>query len=113
MTSKHKITFNFPDGTSDQTECYTSLNLLAHAQILEKSLYSKCGGHCECGTCRIRVLSGSLSPMGAEEEKLLKKCHVDPSSEIRLACQCFPEANSSIEIEVPQSKFHDARLGKG
>ncbi|EKX35918.1 hypothetical protein GUITHDRAFT_160176 [Guillardia theta CCMP2712] len=42
-----------------------------------------CGGGGNCGTCKVDLVSGNLSPRTAAEEKLLKGC---PPS-FRLACQ--------------------------
>ena len=112
-----KVRFVFPSGpeSSDsdvvEVDAYEQLNLLAHGQIAERSLQSRCGGHCECGTCRVMVESGKVSPMRPEEKALLAGAGVT-DSRIRLACQTFPAASEPgdvIVVRVPVEKFLDAR----
>ena len=116
-----EVEFNFLD-SSEAIEAIPQLNLLAHAQILEKSLRSKCGGHCECGTCRIFIVSGGVNPVGLEERKLLSRIDVKAiqnlkkelkitKGELRLACQCFPstEGTDLICVWVPHKSAPDLR----
>ena len=82
-------------------ECYRQLNLLAHAQLEETEIGSRCGGHGICGGDRIKVESGreNLSPPTA-----IEKTHLSPQElgdGWRLACQCFPSADQlTIRIQV-------------
>lgn len=102
------VRFRFPDGEEVEVEGYEQLNILAHAQLVERSLQSRCGGHCDCGTCRVVVVEGNLSPMRAEERELLARVGVtDPT--VRLACQSFPEKCDLVTIKVPSERFIDAR----
>lgn len=96
-------------GEEVSVEAYDQLNLLAHAQIAERSLQSRCGGHCECCTCRIILVDGELSTMRAQERELLRLMGVnDPR--VRLACQAFPgKSCPAVLVEVPHEKFVDAR----
>src|SRR5438874_1124845 len=88
-----KVIFKFPDGSQLETEGYDQLNLLAHAQLLERSVQSRCGGHCECGTCRVAISGGRVSASRDAERELLARVgsvgNADPR--IRLACQTYPE----------------------
>lgn len=107
-----KVKFVFSESDTLEVEAYDQLNLLAHAQLEERSLQSRCGGHCECGTCRIIVRRGVLSPMREKEAELLAEVGVvaEQGPEVRLACQCFPEKSCElVEIEVPAERFVDAR----
>ncbi len=106
-----KVRFRFPNGEEVEVDGYEVLNLLAHGQIAERSLQSRCGGHCECGTCRVVVESGQVSAMRASERQLLARIGVT-DSRIRLACQTFPAAETVI-VSVPSEKFIDARGKKG
>jgi ferredoxin len=81
--------------------------MLAHAQLIELSLQSRCGGQCVCSTCRIVVTEGQLSPMTPSEEQLLTKVRA-LDGKTRLACQCFP-VSETITVEVPAKPFADAR----
>ena len=78
-----------------------NLNLLAHAQILEVDVGSRCGGHGLCGGDRVRPIPGQPScqfspPTDAEREHLSPE---ELAQGWRLACQCFPE-QSDLEIEL-------------
>jgi len=115
ITNMSTVTFQFPSGETNETESYTQLNLLAHAQIIEKDIQSRCGGHAECGTCRVIVISGKISPIRDEEQRLLDKLGVTSAADdtkYRLACQCYPESDSDLVIQVPSERFRDARTIK-
>lgn len=103
-----KVRFVFPNGEQAEVDGYEQLNLLAHAQIAERSLQSRCGGHCECGTCRVILESGNLSPMRPQEKALLAAVGVT-DCQIRLSCQTFPAGSEVIVVRVPAEKFIDAR----
>lgn len=81
------------------TDCYRELNLLAHAQLEELDIGSRCGGHGICGGDKIKVEAepGDLSPITDPE-----KTHLTPEmiqKGWRLACQCWPSKNH-LEIQV-------------
>ncbi|MBI3558674.1 MAG: 2Fe-2S iron-sulfur cluster binding domain-containing protein [Deltaproteobacteria bacterium] len=103
-----KVRFRFPNGEEVDVAGYEALNLLAHGQIAERSLQSRCGGHCECGTCRVIVESGAVSAMRPEEKALLARLGVT-DSRVRLACQTFPADSKLNVVGVPAEKFIDAR----
>lgn len=106
------ITLQFSNGEIIEVEAHQQLNLLAHGQLVERSLQSRCGGHAECGTCRIEILEGVVSPMGPEEAALLGKVSRGASiGAWRLACQCFPEPGERIVARVPGKNFPDMRSG--
>jgi uncharacterized 2Fe-2S/4Fe-4S cluster protein (DUF4445 family) len=66
--------------------------LLAAARQTGVGLRAVCGGSGTCGTCRVRVLEGSVSsPTPAEQEAL--------SDGFRLACQT--QALSDVRVDVP------------
>ena len=58
----------------------------------------KCGGKMQCGTCKIRILSGRefLSPVKPDEKARLEA--VNAAADERLACQTFTYGNVSIEF---------------
>lgn len=108
-----KIVFRFGSNSEERIEGYQQLNLLAHAQMLERSLQSRCGGQRECSTCRVIVVSGKVSPMREPERELLERVGAfrQGQQSVRLACQTFPEEDVGGEVilEVPTKKFQDAR----
>lgn len=69
------------------------LNDIPHASV--------CGGRGRCSTCRVRVISGeeSLSPISAEETRVLERVGAPPH--VRLACQAIPSEDVSIVPLLP------------
>jgi ferredoxin len=84
----------------DSGICMQGLNLLAHAQMLEISTGSECGGHGRCGKDRMRIApedQHKVSPVTAIERIHLKPEEI--ASGVRLGCQCFPESDG-INLQV-------------
>jgi uncharacterized 2Fe-2S/4Fe-4S cluster protein (DUF4445 family) len=76
-------------------------DLLTAAQEAGVQLVSLCGGVGSCDSCRIRLVSGTLSPPTKEEEEIF-----DPEELVqgyRLACQARPL--SDVKIDVPPSSL--------
>ena len=92
------ITWHLPDGTTLATPGWGKLNLLAHADTYDLDLPQACGGHGECGTCRVRVLSGDLTPIRHEEQTLMTKHHKRFGNNERLSCQTRPKSDCSIAV---------------
>lgn len=94
-----------PDGSKLEVDlCDSRLNLLAHAQLIELDIGSRCGGHGHCGGDRIQLAPGAaVSPPSTEEHE-----HLTPEELAqgwRLACQTFPEQileNTDLEVKVLQ-----------
>ncbi len=91
------------DGNSIlRTECYKSLNLLAHAQLEELDIGSTCGGHGNCGGDRLKISENSrdlLSPFTEAEREHLTPQELKEG--LRLACQAFPRAeHAELEVEI-------------
>ena len=60
-----------------------------------------CGGHAQCGTCRVRIEAGAdrLSPMKEDERKRLDA--VGAPKGFRLACQTY--AFGDVTVAIPAS----------
>jgi uncharacterized 2Fe-2S/4Fe-4S cluster protein (DUF4445 family) len=71
--------------------------LLAAAQEAGIALISICGGEGLCQECRVRLMSGSLTPPTLIEEGALTQKEL--ADGFRLACQSSPL--SSVKIEIP------------
>jgi len=71
------------------------LNTLVKEGIL---IAHVCGGKAECGTCRIRLLSGNqgVNPIEKREKERLIAVKAKPDE--RLACQTYCYKDISIEI---------------
>ncbi len=70
-------------------------------------LHHNCGGVCACSTCHVYVQKGmdSLREISDKEEDFIDRA-VNPKLNSRLACQCELEADSDIEVIIPdQTQF--------
>lgn len=97
-----------PDGA--RQEALAELPLLVHAMMEEREHEQACGGHAECGTCRVRVLAGAanLTPPTGEERELRERHPEALAADQRLACQCRPTGD--VTVEVPVEPLADLRL---
>ena len=70
--------------------CYSQLNLLAHAQMEELDIGSRCGGHGLCGGDKVLIQSdlSELSPVTEREKEFLTASEI--AQGWRLGCQCWP-----------------------
>jgi ferredoxin len=95
------IRFIKPEGEYE-VGCYRSLNLLAHAQMIELNIGSECGGHGVCGKDRIQILpidQIKISPPTDHETEHLSVQEI--ADGYRLACQCFPsEDDLSFSVKT-------------
>ena len=71
-----------------------AMSLLVSVQRAGLPLRHDCGGKAQCGTCRVRLVSGRLSPMGDRERARLEAVGAGPGE--RLACQA--RAGSDVEL---------------
>ena len=79
--------------------------ILDVAQLTGIGLVSVCGGVGTCEECRVRLISGRLSPPTLVEEAALSKA--DLSAGIRLACQAEPR--SDIKLDIPPESLTAAQ----
>src|SRR5512141_2947563 len=71
--------------------------LLAAAQQAGVALIAVCGGEGICEECRVRLMSGKLSPLTLVEEGTFSADEIRQG--FRLACQSIPL--SHVQIEIP------------
>jgi adenylate cyclase len=71
----------------EASPAYSILIALQRAGIAHRH---DCGGKALCGTCRVRLLSGRLSPMGERERQRLAAVGESLDGAVRLACQARP-----------------------
>ncbi|HJW84466.1 MAG TPA: 2Fe-2S iron-sulfur cluster-binding protein, partial [Anaerolineae bacterium] len=81
--------------------------LLAAAQSAGVELVAICGGGGSCATCRVRLVSGDLSPATASEEYELGQAGL--AAGYRLACQAAPLGDVRIDIP-PESLTTPQRM---
>ncbi|MEM5773383.1 MAG: ASKHA domain-containing protein [Anaerolineaceae bacterium] len=72
-------------------------DLLSAAQLAGVDLLAVCGGLGICGTCKVILVSGQLTPPTAAEEEALDSDQL--ARGYRLACQASPL--SDVRLEVP------------
>jgi uncharacterized 2Fe-2S/4Fe-4S cluster protein (DUF4445 family) len=77
------------------------VNLLQAAQRAGVDLVAACSGAGFCGTCRIRLIKGVLTPPSASEVNLLGPQKIEEG--FRIACQAEPL--SDLQVEIPLSSM--------
>ena len=112
---RNPLTVTYAGRRSATFQAETGLTLLEMARANNLPHASICRGRGRCGTCRVRVLSGSetLPPPSDAEAKVLARWQSAPQE--RLACQLKPEAGELVVervIEADYSNLEDARALK-
>ena len=82
-------------------------NLLEAAQRAGVDLVASCGGIGICGTCRVRIAQGKVTPVTLTEEEYVAKA--DLAAGYRLACQAEPLSDVRLDIP-PESLATVAKL---
>ncbi|MFC1924714.1 ASKHA domain-containing protein [Chloroflexota bacterium] len=77
--------------------CQYGSNVFEVARDAGVELSSFCGGEGTCGKCRIRILSGRVSPLTDQEKEHLSQEDIDHG--YRLAC--LTKAQESLKVEIP------------
>ncbi len=67
----------------------------------ERLLLSVCGGRARCGKCRVRVVSGAVTPLSEKEQQLLSPEEIRDG--FRLACSC--SVREPVEIAIPEHEI--------
>ena len=75
------------------------INLLTAAQLAGVDLVAACSGVGFCGTCRVRLMNGELTPPSESETEMLGQQLIEQG--MRLACMAQPL--SDVQIEIPLS----------
>lgn len=79
--------------------CKSNQNLLQFFLANKINIDHSCGGNATCGTCRIQIIKGELSPINTEEFEL--SSDRDFQINERLSCQSKPR--SDLIIRIPSS----------
>jgi len=103
-----RIHLSAPDRPAADFEASPVYSILVAAQRSGVPLRHDCGGKAQCGTCRVKVLSGRLSPMEERERIRLEAVGAlpGPTAEgdglvYRLACQSRPGSDLELEAVLP------------
>lgn len=107
MLPEFRILWHLRDGTTLASDGYGPLNLLAHAEMADFELPQACGGQAECGTCRVKVLRGEVTPAVGDEVLLMQDHRRRFAADERLACRARPR--SDLEIQVRRRRPKDLR----
>lgn len=100
-----KITWKCLGTTQDAFE---ELTILGHTMMEEHEHVQECGGCAECGTCRVRVLSGVMTPPTHEERELFELNPEAFQQGERLGCQARPLGDCVLEL--PSTAPDDLRF---
>lgn len=95
--------------TGQTISCEEGTNLLEALLLAGIFVDNPCNGKGKCGKCKVKVVSGQLSPISETEEKLLKPEEKDAG--IRLSC--LVEVQGQVEIETLQRERKHKVLTKG
>jgi len=98
MEPSYRMTWIFADGTRREVAAYRQLNILGHAEIYDIRLPQACGGQAECGTCRIRLVEGTLTPPPPDERDLTTNFPKAFEPDERLACMSRPRSDVTIQL---------------
>ncbi len=71
-------------------------SILEATRELGVDLVNLCGGAGTCGRCRVQVLDGKVSEIGANEQEHLTKDELDKGW--RLACETYPQADCKVHV---------------
>jgi len=102
-----KVHLSAHDRPSANFEASPVYSILVAAQRSGVPLRHDCGGKAQCGTCRVKVLSGRLSPMEERERIRLEAVGALPGQTdgggavYRLACQSRPGSDLELEAVLP------------
>lgn len=82
---------------------------LTHGQDIDHA----CGGVVACSTCHVYVKEGLTScPEATDQEQDMLDLAPDLKSTSRLACQCVPNGDVDVVVEIPEWNRNNAREGK-
>jgi adenylate cyclase len=111
VDASYRIIWRFPDGHEIASPAYRPLNLAGHADLVDLELPQACGGQAECATCRVRVVSGEVTPPTPEEEELRREHPRCFRQGERLACQTRPR--SDLVVALLKLRPRDLRRASG
>ena len=98
MKASYRITWRRPGETDLVQDGYRALNLLGHAEISGLSIPQACGGQAECGTCRVRIVEGEVTPPTPDEQELREQHKKAFTDQERLSCRARPRSDLVVEL---------------
>lgn len=104
-SAKHKKLIVDLEPVGRRIEVDPGTNLLEAAQKAGIDLVASCGGIGICGTCRVRIVEGEVTPVTLSEEEMLDAGEI--SAGVRLACQAEPL--SDVRLDIPPDSLTAAQ----
>lgn len=89
------------DGVAREAEGSPAYSVLVALQRAGLPHRHDCGGKALCGTCRVALLGGRVSPMGRRERDRLAAVGQPTDGSVRLACQARPAGALALRGLVP------------
>jgi len=102
-----RATMSYADRPQAAFDVSPALSILVSAQRTGLPLRHDCGGKALCGTCRVRVISGTTSPM-TERERLRLEA-VGAGQDQRLACQTRAGSDLDLQAVLPLDRSGQLR----
>lgn len=90
-----------------KSEAFAELTLLVHAMMADREHIQACGGQAECGTCRVKLISGEFSAMTPDERELRLDFPGVFADDERLACMSRPLGDCVIEVPDPLADLRE------
>jgi uncharacterized 2Fe-2S/4Fe-4S cluster protein (DUF4445 family) len=88
-------------------QCQDNESLLACAQQLGVGIGAVCGGLGTCHSCKVRVLSGTISETTSHEKEAFSPQELEEGG--RLACQSYPRSDCKLSVP-PESMTTSQRI---
>lgn len=88
------------DGLAREAEGSPAYSVLVALQRAGVPHRHDCGGKALCGTCRVAVSGGRLSPLGERERARLAAVGEPTDGSVRLACQARPAGALALRALV-------------
>ena len=114
-----RITFSNLSRTIEVTPDFPSFGTGLPGSILDIALSSgvdidhACGGVCACSTCHVYIKTGEKScSVATDNENDMLDLAPDVRPNSRLACQCVPNGEEDIVVEIPSWNRNLVREGK-
>lgn len=76
--------------------CGADKSLLESARQLGIGIKSVCGGRGKCHTCKVRILSGTVSELTSDEKEVFSSQEYDQGW--RLACRTYPSGDCTVYV---------------
>jgi ferredoxin len=102
-----RATMSYADRPQAVFDVSPVLSILVSAQRAGMPLRHDCGGKALCGTCRVVVISGTVSPM-TERERLRLEA-VGAGRDQRLACQTRAGSDLDLRAVLPLDRSSEPR----